>query len=126
MTEPRLPPAKTRALSLGLFVFVAVFAAIVWSLLRPYGSVYFFPVHFLVGLGLPFLFYALGANRAAFLAGLGLTAIVLVLFNLWGDQAGGLGPRVFDWAHAVAGGLGMLLAYGVFRLSTRVRQRHPR
>ncbi|KAB7780723.1 MULTISPECIES: hypothetical protein [Xanthomonas] len=126
MTEPRLSSAKTRALSLGLFAFVAVFAAIVWSLLRPYGSVYFFPVHFLVGLGLPFLFYALGANRAAFLAGLGLTVIVLVLFNLWGDQVGGIGPRVFDWAHAVAGILGMLLAYGVFRLSTRVRQRHVR
>ncbi|MDR6675477.1 hypothetical protein [Xanthomonas sp. 1678] len=124
MSEPRLPPAKTRALSLGFFVFVAAFAAILWFLVRPYGAVYFFPVHFLVGLGLPFLFYALGASRVWFLLGLAATAIVLVVLNVWGDELGGAAPRVFDWAHGFAGLLGLVLAYGVFRMSSRARQRH--
>lgn len=124
MTESTLPPNRTRALALGFFVFVAVFAAIIWCLVRPYGGVYFFPVHFLAGLGVPFLFYAIGANRVWFGVGLVVAAVALVVLNLWGHEAGGLAPRVFDWAQGVAGVLGLVLAFGVFRISTQARHRH--
>lgn len=32
---------QTRPLALGLFVFLGTFAAIVWYLMRPYGTAYF-------------------------------------------------------------------------------------
>jgi hypothetical protein len=118
------PSTRTRALALGFFAFVAVFAVLVWFLVRPYGSAYFFPVHFLVGLGLPFLLYATGASQAWFRAGLVVTALVLVWLNLGGHDAGGLAPRVLDWSQVAAGALGLVLAWGVHHLYRRVRPPH--
>lgn len=63
---------RTRLLALGLFAFLGTFAAIVWYLMRPYGSVYFFPVHFLIGAALPFLIYAIGGTRRWFWIGMGI------------------------------------------------------
>ncbi|HBK45365.1 MAG TPA: hypothetical protein DDZ67_02795 [Xanthomonadaceae bacterium] len=115
---------RTRSLALAFFAFVAVFAAIVWFLVRPYGSAYFFPVHFLVGLGLPFLFYAIGASRAWFWLGLAATALALAWLNLGAHDAGGLAPRTLDWSHVCGGALGLLLAWGVHYLYRRMRPPH--
>lgn len=115
---------STRSLALGLFAFVGIFAAIVWYLVRPYGGVYFFPVHFLVALGLPFGIYAIGASRGWFWLGLAVTAGVLVWLNLWGHDAGGLAPRTLDWSHVWAGVLGLALAFGIEQVYRRVRPPH--
>lgn len=115
---------RTRALALGFFAFVTAFAVLVWFLVRPYGGTYFFAVHFLVGLGLPFLVYATGASQAWFRAGLVVTALVLAWLNLGGHDAAGLAPRVLDWAQVAAGALGLLLAWGVHLLYRRVQPAH--
>lgn len=124
MNQTRVSPNRTRALASGMFVFVAVFAAIVWYLVRPYGSVYFFPVHFLIGLGLPFLFYAIGATGGWFRVGLVATAVLLAAFNVWGHEAGAAAPRVMDWSNVFAGLVGLVLAWGVQRIQARARPPH--
>ncbi|MEE7546948.1 hypothetical protein HF319_07840 [Xanthomonas sp. Kuri4-1] len=115
---------RTRALALGFFAFVAVFAVIVWYLVRPYGTTYFFPVHFLAGLGLPFLIYAIGANRLWFWLGMAVTAALLVWLNFWGHEASGMAPRTVDWTQFGGGALGLVLAAGVHFLYNRVRPPH--
>ena len=56
---------QTRLLALGLFAFLGLFGAIIWYLMRPYGTAYFFPVHFLIGAALPFLICLLYTSDAA-------------------------------------------------------------
>ncbi|MCC4587902.1 hypothetical protein JWH11_02675 [Xanthomonas melonis] len=115
---------QTRLLALGLFVFLGTFAAIVWSLMRPYGTAYFFPVHFLIGAGLPFLIYAIGATRLWFWLGMVVTAGVLLWFNLWGHDLDGAAPRLLDWSHFAAGAVGMAGAFAVQLLYRRARPPH--
>lgn len=124
MTPHTFGPNKTRLLSLSFFAFVAVAAAVVWVLMRPYGAAYFFPVHFLVGLGGPFLIYALGANRVSFWIGIALTAVALFLLNGWGHTLGGAAPRGIDWSQIFAGIVGLALAFGVHRLYINARPKH--
>lgn len=118
------PANRTRGLALGFFVFVAVFAVIVWMLVRPYGTAYFFPVHFLVGLGLPFLFYAIGGRTRWFWVGWTITALALVWLNIAGHDAGGVAPRSMDWSQVWAGAIGLGLAAAVRNIYRRVRPPH--
>ncbi len=115
---------RVRALALGLFVFAAVAAAIVWFVVRPYGSQYFFPVYFLLAFGVPFAFYAIGASHGWLLGGMLVTAVGLVWLNLWGYRADGVAPRTLDWSNALAGLTGLALAWGVQRMQSRARRRH--
>ncbi|MFA4342348.1 hypothetical protein P2B78_20285 [Xanthomonas perforans] len=115
---------QTRLLALGLFVFLGTFAAIVWYLMRPYGTAYFFPVHFLIGAALPFLIYAIGGTRLWFCMGMGITALVLLWFNLWGHDANGAAPRVLDWSHFAAGVVGLAGAWAVQLIYRNARPPH--
>ncbi|MFS8374169.1 hypothetical protein JH314_22190 [Xanthomonas campestris] len=115
---------QTRLLALGLFVFLGLFGAIIWYLMRPYGTAYFFPVHFLIGAALPFLIYDIGATRLWFWLGMIVTAIVLLWFNFWGHDANGAAPRVLDWSHFAAGAIGLASAWAVQLLYRRARPPH--
>ncbi|MET0290560.1 MAG: hypothetical protein ABW178_13105 [Pseudoxanthomonas sp.] len=124
MNTPSFGPNKTRLLSICFFAFVAMFTAVVWVLMRPYGATYFFPVHFLVGLGGPFLIYALGANRVAFWSGIALTAVALFVLNGWGHALDGAAPRQIDWSQIFAGLVGLALAVVVHHLYINARPKH--
>lgn len=122
---------QTRLFALGLFAFLGSFAAIVWYLMRPYGTAYFFPVHFLIGAALPFGFYAIGGTRLWFWIGIGVTALVLLWFNFWGMTPTGrrhacsTGPtlppvRWVWWAH---GRCSWSIAMCVHRIARRLSER---
>lgn len=115
---------QTRLFALGLFAFLGSFAAIVWYLMRPYGTAYFFPVHFLIGAALPFGFYAIGGTRLWFRIGIGVTALVLLWFNFWGHDANGAAPRLLDWTHFAAGAVGLVGAWAVQLVYRNVRPPH--
>lgn len=115
---------RTRTFALALLLFVGCAMAIVWSMVRGYGSVYFFPVFFLVGLGVPFVFELIGGSRRAFRLGLAASALALLAMNFRGHELAGFAPRVLDWSYLYAGAAGLLLAWIVQRVYRHAVPRH--
>lgn len=114
---------QTRTLSLCFASFVAALAIIVWSAVRSYDEMYFFIVHFLIGLSVPFFFYAVGGNRFWFMAGVVSGAAFLLWLSLTGSQDG-LAPLVHDWSHFGGGAFGLLLAMSIQMLYRHLWLKH--
>ncbi len=109
----------TRLLALGFFVFVALSTGAVWYLVQSFGPAYFFAVHFLLALGIPFLLYGIGGRRPWFEIGMFVSAGVMAFLNWWGAQAQG-----FDWTHAFSTVLGLALAWAIHLVYAKIRQPH--
>jgi|SRR5690606_22818148 len=75
---------------------------------------HYFVAHFLLGLFLPYLFYAVGAGtRFGFWAGMLATAVFHFGYELWEDQK----TRSFyspDWDQIGAGAVGLFFAWLIY------------
>ena len=114
---------RSRILALTFFTGVAIITALIWKVVRPYEHLYFFPVHFLVGLSMPFLVVGIGGRPSWFWVGTVLGAVSLFWLNF---NANDFAPLQSNWAHFGCGAIGLLLAVSIHLLYHSMRVKHPR
>ena len=115
--------ANNRLLAFAFFAFASIFGLITWYFTRPYGTLYFFAWYFVLGLGFPFLSYAIWGTQRAFYMGMGLTVLLLAGFNFWGHTMGDATPGL-DWSHFFAGTVGLALGWMAYFIHSRLRLPH--
>lgn len=112
----KLTPQERRAqyFALDFFLFGCSTVAALQYTVGLYFTPHYYIAHFMLGLFLPFFFYAMGGLRLTFWLGLLATSIFHFGYELWEDQLtrSQYNP---DWDQILAGGIGILAAWGVYR-----------
>jgi len=109
---------KTQYFALCFFLIGCVLVAILQFTVGLYFTSHYFVAHFMLGLFLPFLFYSMGGTNLSFWIGIIITSIFHFGYEFWEDQ---LTRNVYspDWDQIFSGGIGLVVAWIVFRVWNR-------
>lgn len=105
---------KTQKFALSFFLFGCVLVVVLQFTIGLYFTPQYFLAHFCLGLFLPYFFYSIGASPISFWVGFLVTSVFHFGYELWEDQLSRTSYSL-DWDQILAGGLGLFVAYLVYR-----------